>query len=126
MGDLKNTSGSILEADNSLARYQLNISHAQLKKRIPRINLKKIKLSKITSIDVDLAKKNITRIYLDDEILRLNLSFARQTKEYSGVDVSPLKKPLRKKGDNIEEGKTEKPEAEIPLNVNLPEQPVLD
>lgn len=101
MVDLKSRSNVDVQLEGLFNRYLVSVSVSQIKKGVPRVNFKKIKLSKVKNLDDLLNKKNITSVYLDDSLLRLNLSFKREIAERQyGETKSKYLNPLRKKVDH--------------------------
>ncbi len=74
---------------------------------VPRVNFKKIKLSKFQNLEDALKTKNITRILLDERILETGLSETRHTEKdlvtFSESGESKYISPLRKKNVEKEE-----------------------
>ena len=70
------------------------VSLPSVEPNIPKINFKKIKLTKLTEFDSILKTKNITKVFLDDNLLRLNLPIKRVTvrETYESKSVNPLRK----------------------------------
>ena len=84
----------------SMAEFKRNLilpNISEFKSSIPRINLKKVKLSSVKEFNSLLKHKNITRVYLDQKIFSADFGFKRETKDdaidYLNVNV------LRKKSD---------------------------
>lgn len=101
MVDLKSRSNVDVQLEGLFNRYLVSISVSQIKKGVPRVNFKKIKLSKVKNLGDLLNKKNITSVYLDDSLLGLNLSFKREIAERQyGATESKYLNPLRKKVDH--------------------------
>lgn len=79
-----------------LREGSLSVSLSGLKSNVPRINLKKIKLSKDSDLDSLLREKNITKVYLDDALFSLAISKHIGGREEKKVDLASV--ILRKKG----------------------------
>ncbi|MBI2995766.1 MAG: hypothetical protein HYY52_03565 [Candidatus Melainabacteria bacterium] len=79
-----------LQLEDLLERFPVNVS-------LPRINFKKVKLSKLQNLDNYLKTKNITKVMLDTSLLELDLPVARSTPEIK-YDIEKIN-PLRKKTD---------------------------
>lgn len=90
-GETKNKeSGSFQEKIN------LSFSLSDIKSKVPRVNLKKIKLSKIQNLGTSLEKRSVTRITLDDRLANIGLPFCRSAKEkiYETASYNPLRKKI--------------------------------
>lgn len=100
MVDLKSRSNIDANLEGLFNKHLVSISVSQIKKGVPRVNFKKIKLSKVKNLDDLLNKRNITNVYLDDSLLGLNLSFKREIADTQYSSTEFKLNPLRKKIDH--------------------------
>ncbi len=96
----------LFELGGTFDKRILSVSVSSLKS-VPRVNFKKIKLSKFQNLEDALKTKNITRILLDEKILETALSETRHTEKElvksSEFGESKYISPLRKKNVEKEE-----------------------
>ncbi|MBI3590172.1 MAG: hypothetical protein HY094_02200 [Candidatus Melainabacteria bacterium] len=85
-----------IELEGLLEKHPISISVSQVRKGVPRINFKKIKLTKCQNLDNLLRLKNITKIFLNDNLIKLDLPIKRVTSEktYETNFVNPLRKKI--------------------------------
>jgi len=87
-----------LKLNNFIDMEDISFSLTDIRSAIPKVNFRKIKLSRTNDINNSLKTKNITRIYLDDSLLKLDLPIKRVTEQESYDDHGrEIKNPLRKK-----------------------------
>lgn len=93
---------SEIQLENFLEKKSISLSLSDISSNIPKINFRKIKLSKA---------QNITKIFLDDTLFKLDLP------EAPAVQALEVKNPLRKKIDQEEtiEQEVETKEEEVLL-----------
>ena len=91
------------ELEKIFEEKYISYSVSDIRKSVPRINFKKIKLSKFQDLDSTFERKNITKVVLDDGLLNLDLPIKRITTEESYETTS--RNPLRKKTEQGEEDK---------------------
>ncbi len=120
MNALAHEAEQLSQLGSTFDKFLMSVSITDIKKNIPRINFKKIKLAKLYDFDNSLKSKNITRIYLDDNLLSMQLPIKRQATEisYESENVNPL----RKKVDH-DEIKVEKIESVLSLPETLKSEP---
>ena len=99
MDDLKQGSIGNFQLLTQLEKKIVSFSASDVKKPVPRINFKKIKLNKFNELYTHFEKRQITQILLDDELLKSNLPIRKTTLEV-GSELSS--NPLRKKVDDEE------------------------
>lgn len=93
----------ILEAQKKDDQFERSLSLSDIKTRVPRVNLKKIKLDKLQNIDFSLKVKNVTRFFLDDSLLNLDLPIKRTTEEkkYESISYNPLRKRTEPEDEEV-------------------------
>lgn len=120
MNALANEAEQLSQLGTTFDKSLLSISITEIKKNIPRVNFKKIKLAKLNDFDDYLKTKSVTRLYLDDRLLEMRLPIIRQTTEAS-YELENIN-PLRKKIDN-DEVRVEKFEPTLPVSESLKPKP---
>ena len=73
----------------------ISYKFSDVRKAVPKVNFRKIRLSKFQDLSNKFLKKDITRIILDDSLKRINFPIIRPHKEKS-EDIK-FKNPLRRK-----------------------------
>lgn len=95
MNDLRKRSLAFDNVKTIIGRY--NFSEARIKRTVPRVNFKKVKLFKLFSLVDSLQKRNINKVYLDENLIKLDFPTFREVKEQKEEGLTF--KPLRKKKD---------------------------
>ena len=95
MVDLKHRSeNEFYQSIEDVDKYITSISVSNFKTNIPRVNFRKIKLNKFQNLYSTFQSGNITRFYLDDKLLELNLPVRKTESEIilDKVNTNPLRK----------------------------------
>lgn len=94
---------ALMRDDNRMAQleglrdnYLFSFSISDISKELPKINFKKIKLSKAQRYDDLLKVKNITKFYLDEALQEIDLPIKREVSElnYTRENINPLRKKI--------------------------------
>ena len=101
MNDLKARSEFNCEDLNLYEKRQISFSFSDVKRSIPRINFKKIKLNKFQSLYSEFKKVTIT--FLDDNLLKINLPVRKSVSEevYDAKFVSPLRRKIESEEEKL-------------------------
>lgn len=117
MNDLKDRSNKNAYFENFLRKASDLPSISQIKKHIPKVNFKKIKLFQYQDIDRSLKTKNITKVYLDNILEQADFPAKRhiEKKDLETSSTNPLRKKNSQGEDELKVHKleTSNPPAEI-------------
>lgn len=115
----ENLQGELKSLEGLFKSTSLPVNLSELKTNVPRVNLKKLKISVQDKLDNLLRQKNVTRVYLDEKLFSLDFDFKRGSGEdaFSKGRLSILRKKNEPK--EKEEQVTFNMEAEAAQDENI-------